>query len=83
MTVAALAVTDPWSGCQATSCSVAASHWLAGLGHGWLWNSGGRVPGLVVTHWWAESGPGIYGYGAGVPRSSACLWVGLVPDMSG
>lgn len=28
-----VAVTNPWSGCQATSCSVAASHWLAGLGH--------------------------------------------------
>ena len=58
--------------CQALPCSDAASRWLAGLGC----EPGGRVPGLFVTHCWAESGFGVGGYKAGVSRSSIGLLVG-------
>ena len=36
---------------------------------------------LVLAHWWAERGPGVWLQGPGVPElMSDCRWVGLVPD---
>ena len=41
------------------------------------------IRGLVLAHWWMESGPGVADRGASGPRLElACWWVELVPDVA-
>ena len=62
----------PQSGClPGPSCVEAAGHWLAGLGHKVAGCRTLGSPGLVLYHWWMESGLGDPEAGASPPMDEA------------